>query len=443
MGQRKHKGIITPKQVAALKPGQTLSDPAPRGGGAFEVRKLATGVAYYFRFTAPDGSRQRVPLGNDWTLAEAREEARKYANRYQSGDRDLLAVLADEQREAARAREARAKAEDADKAKKAATLGALLSAYVRQLQRDGKASAPEVARAIDRNIAKPFPKLWDTPAEDVEADDFLDVVARATNAGKLTEARKLRAYLGAAYRSAIRARQDARATADLRDLRIRSNPARDLVAVDGGSNARERALSTAELRAYWRRLAGEGGGETALLRFHLLTGAQRIEQLARLTTDDFDAEAGTIRLRDAKGRRKAPRAHIVPLLPEAADAMEAMAPQRIGPFLFTVTAGETGAVYSTVQHRMRKVAEAMQDAGELEKGLFTPGDLRRTVETRLAAAGVSLDVRAQLQSHGLGGVQARHYDRHDYLAEKREALEALHRLLTDEDGTVVPMRRRA
>lgn len=443
MGERKRKGIITPKVIAALKPGQSATDPAPRGGGAFEVRKLATGVTYYFRFMAPDGSRQRLPLGNDWTLAEAREEARKYALRYQSGERDLLAVLADEQREAATAREARAKAEDADNARKAATLGALLDAYVRQLQRNGKASAPEVARAIERNVAKPFPKLWAMPADDVQTEDLLNVVARVTDAGKLTEARKLRAYLGAAYRAAIRARQDARSLPDLRALCIRNNPARELAAVDGASNARERALSVAELRAYWQRIGASGSRDTALLRFHLLTGAQRIEQLARLTVDDFDADTGTVRLRDAKGRRKAPRAHVIPLLPEAAEALNAMAPKRIGPFLFTVTEGETGAVYSTVQHRVRKIAEAMQEAGELEKGLFTPGDLRRTVETRLAAAGVSVDVRAQLQSHGLGGVQARHYDRHDYHAEKREALETLYRLLTGEPGNVVNLRRKA
>jgi hypothetical protein len=36
--------------------------------------------------------------------------------------------------------------------------------------------------------------------------------------------------------------------------------------------------------------------------------------------------------------------------------------------------------------------------------------------------GVSKDIRAQIQSHGLSGVQTRHYDRHDYLNEKREAL---------------------
>jgi hypothetical protein len=32
------------------------------------------------------------------------------------------------------------------------------------------------------------------------------------------------------------------------------------------------------------------------------------------------------------------------------------------------------------------------------------------------------DVRAQIQSHGLGGIQARHYDRHDYMPEKSAAL---------------------
>ena len=36
--------------------------------------------------------------------------------------------------------------------------------------------------------------------------------------------------------------------------------------------------------------------------------------------------------------------------------------------------------------------------------------------------GASPDLRAQIQSHGLGGIQAKHYDRHDYMAEKTAAL---------------------
>ena len=54
---------------------------------------------------------------------------------------------------------------------------------------------------------------------------------------------------------------------------------------------------------------------------------------------------------------------------------------------------------------------------------FNLRDIRRTCETRLAAIGINKDTRAQLLSHGISGVQAKHHDRYDYLAEKREALE--------------------
>ena len=83
-----------------------------------------------------------------------------------------------------------------------------------------------------------------------------------------------------------------------------------------------------------------------------------------------------------------------------------------------------------------KVWEAMEAAGELTGGKFTASDLRRTVETRLSAEGVSAEVRAHLQSHGLGGVQARHYDRHSYLPEKRAALETLPAILAPQLATL-------
>ena len=38
---------------------------------------------------------------------------------------------------------------------------------------------------------------------------------------------------------------------------------------------------------------------------------------------------------------------------------------------------------------------------------------------------MSRDIRSQVQSHGLGGVQQRHYDRHEYFDEKRATLELL------------------
>ncbi len=76
----------------------------------------------------------------------------------------------------------------------------------------------------------------------------------------------------------------------------------------------------------------------------------------------------------------------------------------------------------TVALLVTEITKAMQKAGELERGPFSMRHLRRTAETHMAALGISSDVRAQIQSDGLGGIQVRHYDRPDYMPEKRAAL---------------------
>jgi integrase len=271
----------------------------------------------------------------------------------------------------------------------------------------------------------------------------LSVIARIADAGKLREAAKLRSYVRAAYAAAIRARQSAQGLAALRDLKITSNPARDLVTIEGASQSRERALSVAELRAYWRRIVALPGIPGALLRFHLLTGGQRVRQLGRLTVDDLDGDAQSVRILDRKGRRKVARIHDVPLIDAAAEALQAMGHDQEPGYLFTLTSGITPASYESLRDHLVIVRAAMEAAGELDKGPFTVGDLRRTIETRLAAVGVTREDRSQLQSHGLGGVQSRHYDKHEYLSEKRAALETLYSVLVGAPAKVTPIRKKA
>jgi hypothetical protein len=62
--------------------------------------------------------------------------------------------------------------------------------------------------------------------------------------------------------------------------------------------------------------------------------------------------------------------------------------------------------------------------GESVEG-FQLKRIRSGIETLLAAKGVSREVRGHLQSHGLTGVQARHYDGHDYMPEKLGAIDIL------------------
>jgi hypothetical protein len=78
----------------------------------------------------------------------------------------------------------------------------------------------------------------------------------------------------------------------------------------------------------------------------------------------------------------------------------------------------------TVSECVFDLSQAMVAARESREP-FQLRDLRRTLETLLASLGVSRDVRGQVQSHGLGGVQNRHYDRHEYWAEKRATLALL------------------
>lgn len=55
--------------------------------------------------------------------------------------------------------------------------------------------------------------------------------------------------------------------------------------------------------------------------------------------------------------------------------------------------------------------------------------LRRTVETMLASMGVSEEIRGRVQSHGLTGVQHKHYNKYKYFAEKQDVLKRWERHL--------------
>lgn len=420
--------IITQRQIDALKVGQWLTEPAPRRAGALQVRKLAGGsTSFYFRYTDEHDKRRRLSLGRDIPLVKAREIAAAQSTRYQTQDRNLHEAIQADKEQKHQLRVAREAAVVAEEARRRATLGVLLTAYVAQLERDRKPSAKAVKGALSRHVEGPWPALWAQPANDVTTGQLVEVLSPLTEERKYREAEKLRSYFRAAYTLALRAKQDARASRELRELHVTVDPARDLMAIHGSSGVRERALTEAELHAYWKRIAALPAPTGPLLRFHLLTGGQRIEQLARVTQADYSPESKVMRMLDPKGRRAVGRVHEVPVIPAAEAAMHEMG-QELGQHIFTITHGQTGADASSLHRRIAAVAESMAAAGELTGPVFAPSDIRRTVETRLAALGVSKEIRGQLQSHGLSGVQDRHYDRHDYLIEKRTALEKLYLL---------------
>ncbi|WP_201312905.1 integrase family protein [Dyella sp. EPa41] len=402
---------------------------APRG---FGVRVTKNGAVSFVLNYYSCGAERRKTIGaygkrgqGGMTIALARRAGADLRSSVLSGKDPL----ADE-----RAAKASAKAaEAARKAREEHTLAALVRAYVSDMRAHGKASAEQVEALFERAVAAPFPKIAALPVADVTVDAVMPVFHKMTKAGMKRDPEKLASYLRTAFNAAKRARIDARGHA-YSDFNVRFNPLDDLrvsrppVTPDAARKAKqeELTLSESQLAAYWKRISAMDDAYGALLRLHLLTGGQRREQLCRLTRPDYDNASKTITLWDAKGRRSVAREHILPLLPEAIEAIAVMAGAN-GSYLCSVTDGKQPVTPAVLDDAMKRASEPMVEAGEIPR-IITPGVIRRTVETRLGERNVSLEVRAQLQSHGLGGVQARHYDRGDYLKQKREALELLRAL---------------
>ena len=65
------------------------------------------------------------------------------------------------------------------------------------------------------------------------------------------------------------------------------------------------------------------------------------------------------------------------------------------------------------------------------------------IKTRMGELGIAKDVRDRLQNHAAMDVSAKHYDRYDYMVEKRAAAERWCDFLevTISGGNVVPMRK--
>jgi integrase len=189
------------------------------------------------------------------------------------------------------------------------------------------------------------------------------------------------------------------------------------------NKTRNRALDATELGVFLRRVETMlPGAARDALRCLLLLGGQRPVQLLRLERTHVDLPGATVTLYDRKGRRTQPRSHVLPVVREVKEILE----RRLATgdrFIFS-TDGEHAMRVETLGAAVGGIVEKMLAANPPEaRSEFQTRDLRRTCETMLAGLKVSSDVRAQLLSHGLGGVQQRHYNMHEYALEKKQALE--------------------
>jgi len=409
-------------KLPLLEAGQELYRDTKLQG--FGLRIGSTSKAY-FAEKRVDGRTVRATLGmhGQITADQARKAAVIALGKMTNGD-DLNA----EKREKAR----KLKSEKSEKRAAAEyTLEKLCDWYVTHQEGKGKTSARD-AKNLFKNHVKTS-EFASLPARSLTAKQATAIIRAVVEKGHARTAAKLRAYLRAAYALAQGAETNPEAPAALLHFGVETNPVASTGALSSANNTRDMVLTQDELGECMRLLAErrEKQYDDALAAFELsiLLGGQRIAQVLRLTLADVDQNAGTITLFDPKGRRKTARRHVLPLTNTAKKLVEVILEKRRADWLFGDKSAQT--VPDTVARKGSEVLrQAQENLGEADLDLFAATrdiqvrDLRRTAETVFAAMGISKDLRAQIQSHGLGGVQDRHYDRHDYMGEKLRALEA-------------------
>jgi integrase len=129
---------------------------------------------------------------------------------------------------------------------------------------------------------------------------------------------------------------------------------------------------------------------------------------------------GVLTIWDKKGRRPEAREHVIPLTePTLAIVKRLMDSNAKNEFLFTK---RNGHVLSdeAVSRLVNGISARLFEASRVRQP-FQLRDIRRTCETRMADIGIHKDDRAQILSHGIGGIQSR-YDMYDYLRETRKEL---------------------
>lgn len=415
--------MLTDRQVKALKPQEreyTVSDDTKqRGQGRLTLRVRPNGTKeWVFRYYI-DGRKRRLSLGSYPTisLVAARQDAQRYSGSLTEG-RDPADVARHEKEALASAR-----------ASSHGTLGELMDAYVDDMLARGRRSADDTRAKIHRYVKRPFPRLWDAPARDLTSADVRDMLAHHMQRGLTTTTNRMRSWMHAAYQFGLTAENDPRRHS-AKSWALPGNPVSAIPRQGDWERQGQMVMTPEDVRAAWYELPemrSRANLSVMAVRLCIATAGQRITALLRLEPHHVDMRRGLIDMPAGITKNEMP--HVVPMTDQAREILASLIKEagRLGHrFIFYNRRDgqrpmlEDSIASLVVDYRKR-----------FDASPWTVRDIRRTAKTVLGELGVSKDVRDRLHGHAFTDVSSRHYDRYDYLDEKREAMAVWQRWLTD------------
>ncbi|MHC8364698.1 tyrosine-type recombinase/integrase [Pseudomonas sp. ZT5P21] len=453
---------VNDQKVRGMTPGcSPLVESLPgRGTGALVFKRANEGspVCYYRYHLA--GKQVLIKLGVyrrtarevGFTLPELRDQAAAMAQ-IAKAHGDVKAYLAKQEADAEAARienertveATRLKAEEGARERQhlaeieasRGTFGELFLDYIESRRERATAGVvKELERLYQTNMLAPHPRIMAMKARDIRPDHILAILNPIWDRDAKVQADRMRSFLSAAFNHGLRA-ENAVGRSSAKSYNLENNPA-IVVAVEKVSAPATRALSDAELRKFWGTVEtteGVGPVMALLFKFVIATGGQRILNICQTTWDDYDLEAGTVRLIHRKGRggQTMSRPHLVPLTERAVAIVERVKEiNGCHPWPWTTT-GKQHIVVSSPRHAIAdwlRSEHAVIDGKQTPS--FSPRDLRRTCAQLMQRYGISDQLSDLLQAHGQTGVANLHYRNNPEAAlpEKQRAIELFERALT-------------
>jgi integrase len=188
------------------------------------------------------------------------------------------------------------------------------------------------------------------------------------------------------------------------------SPAKE-VAAPARERARDRVLGDEELARIVRAARQINRPYGGIVELLALTGRRR-EEVAQLTWEELDLASRTWTI--AASRTKNGKAHSVHLSAEAIAVLMRM--PKLGKFVFSLTGKKPFQSFSAAKRYLDKLSGVSD---------WRLHDLRRTCVSGMARLGVAPHVADKVLNHQSGTISgvAAVYQRHEFLAERRDALE--------------------
>lgn len=186
---------------------------------------------------------------------------------------------------------------------------------------------------------------------------------------------------------------------------------------------RERVLTDDELRLVWKAADAVGWPFGPIVRLLILTGARR-DEVAQMEWREVDLDRAVWTLPASRSKNR--REHTIPLSDMAIDVLRSLPRIERSGLVFTTNARTPVSGFSKAKPALDRAMAELAGEGASPIPGWVLHDLRRTVATNLQRLGVRLEVTEAVLNHvsgsraGIVGV----YQKHDYAAEKRAALEA-------------------